>query len=115
MTNNADPDQLASLQKPTDLGLHCLFRQGMSCSAREGLKVFYWAQFSHCRRWYEEVFLFNKITVCFNFSVVLDQIPNLILVQPRTIRRSRTVLKINLGVEDLAQIVPMTKKRRVSF
>ena len=24
-------------QKPTDLDLHCLLRQGMSCSAREGL------------------------------------------------------------------------------
>ena len=36
MTNSADPDQLAS-SKPTDLDLHCLLRQGMSCSAREGL------------------------------------------------------------------------------
>ena len=26
------------LQKPTDLDLHYLLRQGMSCSAREGLK-----------------------------------------------------------------------------
>ena len=26
------------LQKPTDLDLHCLLRQGMSCSAREGLR-----------------------------------------------------------------------------
>ena len=35
MANSADPDQL-----PTHLDLHCLFlRQGMSCSAREGLKV----------------------------------------------------------------------------
>ena len=32
MTNSADPDQLA-----TDLDLHCLLRQGMTCSAREGL------------------------------------------------------------------------------
>ena len=32
MTNSAYPDQL-----PTDLDLHCLLRQGMSCSAREGL------------------------------------------------------------------------------
>ena len=32
MTNSADPDQLA------DLDLHCLLRQGMACSAREGLK-----------------------------------------------------------------------------
>ena len=31
MTDSADPDQLASLD------LHCLLRQGMSCSAREGL------------------------------------------------------------------------------
>ena len=31
MTNSADPDQ------PTDLDLHCLLRQGMFCSAREGL------------------------------------------------------------------------------
>ena len=34
MTNSADPDQ-----KPTDLDLHCLLRQGMSCLAREGLIV----------------------------------------------------------------------------
>ena len=41
MTNSADPDQLASLQKPTDLDLHCLLRQGMMCSAREGLTVLF--------------------------------------------------------------------------
>ena len=35
MTNSADPDQLAS----TDLNLHCLLRQDMSCSAREGLGI----------------------------------------------------------------------------
>ena len=35
MTNSAGPDQLAF--SATDLGLHCLLRQGMSCSAREGL------------------------------------------------------------------------------
>ena len=35
MTNSADLD----LKKPTDLDLHCLLRQGMSCSAREGLTV----------------------------------------------------------------------------
>ena len=34
MTNSADPDQLA-----TDPDLHCLLRQGMSCSAREGLNL----------------------------------------------------------------------------
>ena len=34
MTNSADPDQ-----KPTDLNLHCLLRQGISYSAREGLRV----------------------------------------------------------------------------
>ena len=33
MTNSADPDQ-----KPTNLDLHCLLRQDMSCSAREGLR-----------------------------------------------------------------------------
>ena len=32
MSNSAD------LQKPTDLDLHCLLRQGMSCSAREGIR-----------------------------------------------------------------------------
>ena len=37
MTNNADPAQLAS---PTDLDLHCFLRQGMSCSAREGLTIY---------------------------------------------------------------------------
>ena len=36
MTNSADPDLF---QKPTDLDLHCLLRQCMSCSAREGLTV----------------------------------------------------------------------------
>ena len=35
MTNSADPDQLASSYV---LDLHCLLRQGMSCSAREGLR-----------------------------------------------------------------------------
>ena len=34
MINSADPDQ-----KPTDLDLHCLLRQSMSCSAREGLSI----------------------------------------------------------------------------
>ena len=28
MTNSAEPDQLAFLQKPTDMDLHCLQRQG---------------------------------------------------------------------------------------
>ena len=32
MTNSADPDQLAS-----DLDLHCLLGQGMTCLVREGL------------------------------------------------------------------------------
>ena len=31
LTNSVDP-------KPTDLDLHCLLRQGMSCSSREELK-----------------------------------------------------------------------------
>ena len=35
MTNSADPDQLAS----SDLDLHSLLRQDMSCSAREGLSI----------------------------------------------------------------------------
>ena len=35
MTNSADPDQLAS----SDLDQHCLLRQGMSRSAREGLSL----------------------------------------------------------------------------
>ena len=30
MTNSADPDQLASSEKPTDLEIHCLQRQGIS-------------------------------------------------------------------------------------
>ena len=29
------------LQKPTDLDLHCLLKQVMSCSAREGLEISY--------------------------------------------------------------------------
>ena len=27
------------LKKPTDLDLHCLLKQGMSCSAKEGLNI----------------------------------------------------------------------------
>ena len=54
MTNSADPDQLASeekiqiswlpkngpffLQKPADLDLHCLLRQGICCVQQEGVK-----------------------------------------------------------------------------
>ena len=34
MINSTDPDQ-----KPTDLDLRCLLRQGMSISAREGLRL----------------------------------------------------------------------------
>ena len=40
MINSGDPDQLASPDldlHSTDLDLHVLLRQGMSCSAREGL------------------------------------------------------------------------------
>ena len=37
MANSADQGQLAS--KPTDLDLHCLLRQGMSCSARDRLII----------------------------------------------------------------------------
>ena len=36
MTNSADPDQLASSEANSDL--HCLLRQGISCSEREQLK-----------------------------------------------------------------------------
>ena len=44
MTNGVDSDQLAS-EKPTDLDLHCLLRQGMSCLAREGLSGTRFTQF----------------------------------------------------------------------
>ena len=52
MTNSADQDRLASsdvclfAQKPTDLDRHCLLRQSMSCSAREGLTL---NVFNSCR------------------------------------------------------------------
>ena len=39
MANSADPDQLASLQKPTDLDLHCLQRQGISGIGRTRVKT----------------------------------------------------------------------------
>ena len=39
MTNSADPDQLAS-QKPTDLDIHCLQRQGISGFSRTMVKFF---------------------------------------------------------------------------
>ena len=38
------------LQKPTDLDLHCLLRQGMSCSAREGLRLI---RVCRCTDWLE--------------------------------------------------------------
>ena len=41
MTNSADADQFDS--KQTDLDLHCLLRQGMSCLTREGLN---WENFT---------------------------------------------------------------------
>ena len=37
MVNNADPDLLASSEANWS-GLHCLLKQGMSFSAREGLR-----------------------------------------------------------------------------
>ena len=63
MTNSADPDHLASseaatptlLQKPTDLDLHCLLRQGILCLAREVLKFFQLSRTNpskHCRLGY---------------------------------------------------------------
>ena len=39
MANSADPDQMASLQKPTDLDLHCLQRQGISEFSRTRVKI----------------------------------------------------------------------------
>ena len=38
MANSTDPDQLL-LQKPTDLGLHCLKRQGISGFSRTRVKI----------------------------------------------------------------------------
>ena len=46
MANSADPDQLA-FQKPTDLDLHCLQRQGISGFSRTKVKVRVWV--SLCR------------------------------------------------------------------
>ena len=39
MTNNADTDQFPSLQKPTDLDLHCLQRQGISGFSRTRVRI----------------------------------------------------------------------------
>ena len=51
MTNSANPDQLASSEQ-TDLDLNCLLRQGMSCSAREGLMVqAILVLMFHCNQW----------------------------------------------------------------
>ena len=50
MANSADPDQLVSsanlassglLQKPTDLDLHCLQRQGISGFSRKRVNIKY--------------------------------------------------------------------------
>ena len=43
-----------SVQKPTDLDLHCLPRQGMTCSVREGLKG------TNLLRWRANSFLGDK-------------------------------------------------------
>ena len=40
MANSADPDQLAFLQKPTDLGLHCLQKQDISGFSRTRVNLF---------------------------------------------------------------------------
>ena len=48
MTNSADPDQL--VQKPTDLDLHCLLRQGMSCSAKR-IKGYYMLKKHNFKGW----------------------------------------------------------------
>ena len=37
MANSVDPDQLAS-EKPTDLDIHCLQRQGISGFSRTSIK-----------------------------------------------------------------------------
>ena len=39
MANSADPDQLASSVKPTDLDLHCLQMQGISGLSRTRVKT----------------------------------------------------------------------------
>ena len=44
MANSADPDQLATLQKPTNLDLHCLQRQVISWISRTRVKLQYFEQ-----------------------------------------------------------------------
>ena len=46
MANSADPDQLV-LQKPTDLDLHCLQRQGISGHSRTRVKAELYPTFQH--------------------------------------------------------------------
>ena len=41
MTNSVDPDQMASLQKPSDLDLHCLQRLGLHEQQDMGLVLAY--------------------------------------------------------------------------
>ena len=53
MTNSADPDQLASSENSILL-IHCLLRQGMSCSAREGLNYIINEWFRNALRTYTD-------------------------------------------------------------
>ena len=48
------------LQKPTDLDLHSLLRRGMSCSAREGLKMFVLILSMSCKK----PFVFSASVLC---------------------------------------------------
>ena len=76
MTNNADPDQLASseanLKKLTDLHLHCLQRQGISWFRRTGARKIYLPQ----KRWPQLVCTANWASArqtghCWSPSLVL--------------------------------------------
>ena len=48
------------LQKPTDLDLHCLLRQGMLCSAREGLRSTFLSKCIHFLPWSQSTALYGK-------------------------------------------------------
>ena len=55
------------LQKPTDVGLHCFLRQGISCSARERFSMYTWPSFIGLDKL---LFFFHlKVLIFFLFSV----------------------------------------------
>ena len=90
------------LQKPTDLDLHCLLRQGMSCLAREGLRWVTWKIYQHFAT--ESNFCRKKVA---SFVFEIFQIWGLLLKEIIRIQWSR----FNLGERHWKK---QTKKTKIN-